>query len=162
MLQILSERRADSWTVHWLLGKAWHAIDDSPRAYSSLIRAYELERENQVVTRELAGVCLELGKTTEAVSAAERAVAGDPENGELLTNLALAYLLDERLSEAERTIAAAFKHAEDDPVAEGVKQLLCEVQSGTRPQPKTLSDLATPPSRPSLWQSLLQAFRRQQ
>lgn len=151
MLQILCERRGDSWTVHWLLGKAWHAIDDSERAYKSLKRAFDLEQDNQAVTRELAGICLEVGNATEAVVVAERAVSNEPENTELLTNLSLAYLLDGRIDEAGKTIDASLKLSPDDAVSKGVQQTIHEVSSGRRPQPHRLSDLATPPAKLSIW-----------
>lgn len=162
MLQILSERRADSWTVHWLLGKAWHAMGDSPRAYSSLRRAFELEETNQAVTRELAGVCLEIGKTADAVAIAERAVAQEPENAELLTNLALSYLLDRRHDEATKAIDAAIQHAPDDAIARSVQGTINAVMGGDFPQPQRLADLpsVTPKPPPSFWTKLVSRFRR--
>ena len=160
MLQILSERRAESWTVHWLLGKAWHAIGDSQRAYTCLQRAYALESEIQAITRELAGICLELGKAQEAVMMAERAVASEPENADLLSNLALAYLTDGRVQEAETTINAALKHASSDSIAQAIHQVIREVAAGTRPQPRSLSDLDATRRKTTLLSRILAMFRR--
>ncbi len=154
MLQILSERRSDSWPVHWLLGKAWHAIDDAPRAKAALQRALELDADNVDILREVAGVCLELGNGTEAVAAAEKAVAQEPENAELLSNLAVAYLMDDRCVEAKKTIDCAAKIAPEDAITQGVAQVITAVDLGQRKRPTKLADLSGPTaiaSKPSVF-----------
>ncbi|MCA9178624.1 MAG: tetratricopeptide repeat protein [Planctomycetales bacterium] len=142
MLQIFTERRPDTWSAHWLLGKAWHALDDLHQAHARLSQAIALERDNQAVTRELAGICLELGKPEEAVVAAELAVAQAPDDGELLGNLALAYLLAGRHDQAQTTIEHAIAQAPDDPINRNIRQVIDSVVAGKIPQPRKLADLA--------------------
>ena len=141
MLQVVCERRPESWSAHWLLGKAWHAIGDSERAYRSLTRAFELEREDSAVTRELAGICLELGKSSEAVAAAEAAVSQVPDDPELQSNLALAYLFDTRWNEAAKAAKAAVQNNPEDPINQAVAELIEDVRNSRRPQPRRLADL---------------------
>ena len=141
MLQIICERRPESWSGHWLLGKAWHALGDSELAHRSLSHAFELEKDEAAVTRELAGICLELGKSQEAVVAAEAAVSQAPDDAELQSNLALAYLIDGRLPEATKASEAAVQNAPDDPINQAVARLVEEVKANQRPQPRRLADL---------------------
>ena len=149
MLQILSERRGDSWSVFWLLGKAWHAIGDNVRALKALRQARKIEPGHEAITRELGGICLEEGYADEAIEVAEHAVAGDPENVELLTNLGIAYLLGGRIDEARKSVTAALKHSPEDSVAVSVAGIVEQVASGQRPQPRRLSDLMSRPVAPS-------------
>ena len=141
MLQIFTERRPQVWAGFWLLGKAWHAIGDSQRGYELLQRAHELEKTNTAITKELAGICLELGHSEQAVVYAEAAVAEVPDDSDLISNLALAYLFDGRLTEAINTAAAAVRAAPDDSVNQAVHKTVNEVRLGRRPQPKRLGDL---------------------
>lgn len=141
MLQIICERRPESWSGYWLLGKAWHALGDSELAYRSLSKAFDLEKDDSAVTRELAGICLELGKSQEAVAAAEAAVSQSPDDAELQSNLALAYLIDGRLVEADKAAEAAVANNPEDPINRAVANLVQEVQAKRRPQPQRLADL---------------------
>ena len=92
------------------------ALGNLELAYRSFRRAYELKKDVEAVPRELAGVCLELGKFNEAVSVAEKAVALDPGNTGLLGNLALTYLLAGRVAKAQKSIAGALKITQSDKI----------------------------------------------
>jgi tetratricopeptide (TPR) repeat protein len=138
----------DSWNVLWFHGKGQMALGNLELAYRSFRRAYELEKNVEAVPRELAGVCLELGKFDEAVKVAEQAAALAPDNAGLLGNLAIAYLLANRTAEAQKSIAAAIRVTQDDKVNNCLDQVIREVAEGKRPRPYSLADLSSPQTRP--------------
>lgn len=141
MLEIIDDKAPGNWRVCWLLGKAWHALGRSERAHEWLGKAFEHEKEQTVIPRELSGVCLELGKGAEAVRISEHAVGFDPQSPELIGNLAVAYLIDGRIMEAEKTIQAALRRNAQDPVNQTLGRIIGEVAKGTRAAPKNLFQL---------------------
>jgi tetratricopeptide (TPR) repeat protein len=102
MLEIIDDKAPGNWRVCWLLGKAWHALGRSDRAYEWLMKAFEHEKEG---------------------------------------NLAVAYLIDGRIKEAETTIQAALRRNPKDPVNQTLQRLIGEVAKGKRSQPKNLFEL---------------------
>ncbi|MCF7787627.1 MAG: tetratricopeptide repeat protein [Prosthecobacter sp.] len=141
MLETVVERAPDSWRAHWMLGKAWHALGKSELAFVSLSKAFELEKQESVIPRELCGICLELGRGNEAVRVSEHAIGLEPQNPELLGNLAIAHLIDGKHKEAETTIDAALKQNQNDPVNQALRRIITEVVKGRRTQPRNLFDL---------------------
>lgn len=141
MLTVIAENVPDNWRVLWLLGKAWHALGRSDRAYDWLKKAFDLEQGETVIPRELAGICLELGRGGEAVRISEHAVRSEPESGELIGNLALAYVIDGRLKEAEATIKTALQKDPSDTINQTLQKVIQEIAKGKRPKPKNLFDL---------------------
>ena len=126
-----------------LHGKGQIPLGHAELAYQSLRRAYKLEKSDEAVPRELAGVCPELGKFDEAVSIAEQAVALNPKNGDLLGNLAIAYLLAGRLAESQKSIDGAIKVAPQDQINRHLHRIIREVADGKRPRPQTLAALSS-------------------
>ncbi|HEY2249427.1 MAG TPA: tetratricopeptide repeat protein, partial [Planctomycetaceae bacterium] len=140
-LETIAGQFPDAWAAHFFIGKGKMGVEDLQGAYESLRRAYDLETDNESVPRELAGACLELGKPDEAVQIGQKAAALKPDNVETLTNLACAYLIAGRLSEAITTVDAALKINAKDPTGLVLRRLARSVMSGALPQPKRLSDL---------------------
>lgn len=145
MLEIVAEGAPDAWRARWLLGKAWHALGRLELAYEPLRKAFELAPDEVVTSKELAGICLELGRGDEAVRVAEHGVGLNPRDPELVGNLAVAYLLAGKLKEAEATIRAALEMNAGDQINQNVLRIIREVASGERAQPKSLADLAKKP-----------------
>lgn len=141
MLETVTERSPLSWRGHWMLGKAWHALGKSEQAYQSLATAFEIEKEETSILRELSGICLELGRGNEAIRISEHAIGQEPKNSELLGNLAVAYLIDGRLKEAQTTIEAALGQNQEDSVNQTLKRIISSVSQGRRAQPHDLFDL---------------------
>jgi len=142
MLEIVAEGAPDAWRVRWMLGKAWHALDRLDLAYEPLSKAFELAPDEPENSKELAGICLELGRGEEAVRVAEHAVGLNPRDPELVGNLALAYLVAGRPKEAESTIRAALAMNAGDQINQNVLRIIRQVASGERAQPRNLADLA--------------------
>lgn len=78
----------------------------------------------------------------------EQAAALNPENADLIGNLAVAYLLAGRVAEAKRSIAAAIKINQDDKINNHLCRIIGEVADGKRPQPKSLATLSSWPAKP--------------
>jgi tetratricopeptide (TPR) repeat protein len=140
---------APDWgSALWHHGKGQMALGNHELAYRSFRRAYELEKNADEVSRELAGVCLELGKFDEAVSVVEHAVAIDPRAVDLIGNLALAYLLAGRVADASKSIVAALKLDPSDKINHYLRHVIVGVADGTRPQPNSLADVEHTSARP--------------
>ncbi|MEM7010264.1 MAG: tetratricopeptide repeat protein, partial [Verrucomicrobiota bacterium] len=134
----------DWWNALWHYGKGQLALGNHESAYDAFRKAYALEQNVEAIPRELAGVCLELGKFDEAVAIAEKAAALSPDSAPVLGNLAVSYLLAGRVDEAQRTIGAAAKLDPEDPTNLVISRLTQEVADGRRPQPRSFADLSKP------------------
>ncbi|MEM6260820.1 MAG: tetratricopeptide repeat protein [Planctomycetota bacterium] len=133
-----------TWQAWWLLGKGQIAIAQYEKAYQSFSNAYAKEQNHTAIPREWGGVCLELKRFDEAVEINRLAVAIEPDNNELVANLAISMLFAGQLDLADRTIEAAMKLAPQDPVNKNIRGLITETQEGRRPQPRSFQDLSDP------------------
>ena len=68
----------------------------------------------------------------------------DAYNPELLGNLALSFLLAERLEDSRKAINSALKIAPNDTINHSVEKILSEIESGIRPQPTSVLEMMTP------------------
>lgn len=141
--QVLSEV-PDWWNAQWFYGKSQLALGNYESAYEAFKHAYEHESSVEPILRELAGVCLELGKFEEAVTVAEAALALDPGNAELLGNLAVAFILTGRTQHARKAIEAATKIDPEDRINQSILRVLSEIEDGRRDLPESLHDLSKP------------------
>jgi tetratricopeptide (TPR) repeat protein len=152
MLRKVIEEAPDKWQAHWFLGKGYIALGDLSSAYDSFQRAFELERNEQVISQEFAGVCLEIGKFDQALELAKSAVTIKPNSHDLTGNLALAYLLTGELSAAQKSISAALKIEPKDQVNCLLHQVIDDVVSGRRPIPKTMAEVQVKAKPKKSWQ----------
>ena len=132
------------WNAHWFHGKGQLALGNHELAHQAFRRAYEREKGVEMIPRELAGVCLELRRFDEAVMIAEQAVVLDPDNAELLGNLALAYLMAGRYQEARKAMDAALKIDPSDSINQTIARILLEIAEGRRAAPRSLAELSKP------------------
>ena len=145
--QILTEH-PDWWNALWFHGKGHVALGNLDAAYASLRHAYEVEREQEVIPRELAGVCLALGRFDEAVEVSQRAVTLRPDDAESLGNYAVSCILAARLEPARKAIDAALARAPDDSVNRTIEEILTDIETGRRPQPSSMEELMRPTPAP--------------
>ena len=141
MLDKVIAKVTSDWRVYWLQGKGYVALGNLPSAYASFQHAFDLEKQEEVIPREFAGVCLELGKFDQAVELAERGVALQPDSHELLGNLAVSHLLAGHIEAAQKTIAAAMKIKATDLTNCIIGTVIAEVAAGKRPVPKSTAEL---------------------
>jgi len=128
------------------------ALGDYESAYQSFRRAYEIQADVEAISRELAGVCLELGRFDEAVEVARSSAGLAPDNAEVLGNLSVALLMAGDMDLARKSIDAAIRIDPGDQINKNVKRIIGQVASGKRPAPSKLSDLTKPiPRKKPFW-----------
>ena len=130
-----------NWPAHWIVGKAYQALEDSESACDAFEKSFGLHKENADVAREFMFECLKLGRSKKGILAARHAVRLEPENAGLVSNLALALLVGAQLDEASETVVKALEMAPEDEITLNLKKMISEVQSGLIPQPSKLADL---------------------
>ncbi len=158
-LQALSAKHPDSANVALGLGMAWFAVGKNERAATSLRRAFELDPTNTVILKEWAGVCLVDEDFATALELATKAVALEPDDIQLLGNLAVIQLLSDQVSNALQTIERALQLDASDKVNQNVWTIINNVTSGRRERPKSLNEMMTP-AKPKSWLAKLLGSRR--
>ena len=133
-----------SWQAWWLLGKGQVSIGQYELAYQSFSKAYAIEQSQTAIPREWGGVCLELQRFDESVEIAQKAVAIEPDNNELIANLAISLLFAGQLDKAVHTIEAALKLSPNDSINKNIHNMIIETQEGRRPRPQSFADLHKP------------------
>lgn len=127
-----------NWSSMWALGKIHQRLDEYSTAMDWLLKAHELEPSNPDILREGALCAMKIGEGTIAVQMAVSAVKLKPGDAGLLSNLALALLIDNRIDEARQTAKEAVQAHPEGRIANAVEQLIDDVHAGKRPCPKTL------------------------
>lgn len=140
-LEWVLESFPQDWRIHYFNGKAKQAIGDLDGAYLSLKNAYLQQPNLETIPREFTGICLQLGRADEAVQAAQKAAALEPDNAHTLSNLACAYLIAGQIAEAVRSINAVLKLNSEDAISQRIGLIINEVIAGTRTQPQNPSQM---------------------
>ena len=130
-----------NWSAHWIIGKGHQALGDSESAYEAFGKSFELHKGDANVAREYMFECLNLGHAEKGIYAARHATKLEPDNPGLVANLALALLIGGELEEAAEIVQQAIDLAPDDEITRNVQKVISAVRTGSRPQPKTMSDL---------------------
>lgn len=136
------EINPESWSSMWALGKIHQRLKQREEAFLWFSRAYEANPENPDVCREAGLEALDLGKAKEAIDFCETAVRLSPDDFGLMANLAWAYLIANRIQDAQTTIGTAVQADPQDQISQSVARIIDEVASGTRPVPKTLLEIS--------------------
>lgn len=144
MLEKVLNEQPDWWNAQWFYGKSQMALGNHEKAYNALYHAYKIEKSVEAIPRELAGVCLVLGKFDESVDIAEAAVALEPSNAELLGNLSVSYVLAGRIEAATKALDYAIRIDPDDAINKTILRILSEIKEGRRDMPKSLADFSRP------------------
>jgi Tfp pilus assembly protein PilF len=131
----------ESWPSHWLLGKAYQALQQPEKAYESFKSAYSIMPDNPDVVNEYFMQTLEIGKTEEALNIAKEGAQRFPEHIGLVSNYALVLLLSQQVNEAYSEAENALRLDPRDSVTRNLLGLIKEVQSGKRQCPKSLNEL---------------------
>ncbi|MDB5346954.1 MAG: hypothetical protein JWP89_5331 [Schlesneria sp.] len=149
-LEGIESQASEAWQIPFFIGKGQQILGEIDFAHASFRKAYALDQDTEVILRELAGMCLELGKSEEAVRIGEKAAALAPDSATTLGNLACAYLIAARIPAAMTTVKAAILLDQKDEINQRLLRIITDVASGKRSQPRCMSDLNNP-ARTSLW-----------
>jgi tetratricopeptide (TPR) repeat protein len=93
-----------NWNAMWLVGKTYQRLGNHSAGFLSFVGASEVKPLQPDILREASISAMYMGRSEEAVSYARRALESQPSNEGLRSNLALAFLLANRLSEAKGAI----------------------------------------------------------
>ena len=140
-LDAVSRINPDNWAAFWLKGKAYQALGRPQPAYNEFKKAFDIEKENADVARELMIETLNLGKGEEGVEIGKHALSLKPNNPGLMGNLGLAYLINGEINNAEDITRKAISLDPQDGINKQILNIIKEVKSGKRTQPKKYSDL---------------------
>ncbi len=130
-----------NWAAHWVIGKAYQALDRPSDACDSFARSFEIQKENADVAREYMLSCLQLGRFERAVVVAEHAVSLEPDEPGLIANVALALLLAGRTDDALKKTEESLGFNPTDPITQALNKRIHEILDGSRPQPKSIAEL---------------------
>ena len=141
MLDAVTTYAPKNWSAFWIKGKAYQAIEDRAAACAAFKSAFDLQDKNPDVAREYMFECLNLGHGAEGVRAAQYALALKPSDAGLNANLALALVIAAKPKEALAAIDEALRIDPQDEISQNVRKVVLRIIDGTKPQPKTLSEL---------------------
>lgn len=113
---------------HRILGETLLKLDALDEAKDALVRALQIEPENQDSLLKLGRVDFELGNYTEAIEIHRRCVENDPSSFQCLSNLAACLIGSGHLQEAEKVILSALTIAPNDGISICNLALICERQ----------------------------------
>jgi tetratricopeptide (TPR) repeat protein len=125
----------------WFLGKVELRLGDFEAAAKALERACELNPQQPDGQRELCSVYLHLGRNSDALPVARRALELHPGDATLRANLALVLLLTSDLEGALREVSAARAADPTDAITRTLAKVIDDVAAGRRKHPRTLAEL---------------------
>jgi len=140
-LNAVTKINPNNWAAFWLKGKAYQALEKSQSAYNEFKKAFNIEKENADVARELMIEALNLGKGEEGVEIGKHALSLKPNNPGLMGNLGLAYLIKGEIDNAEDITRQAISLEPQDEINKQILDIIREVKSGKKAQPRKYSDL---------------------
>lgn len=141
LLTFVTKANPANWNAHWVIGKGHQALGDSNAACDSFRASFDIEKENPDVAREYMFECLNLGRGSDGVSAARHAVSLEPNNAGLHANMALAFLVDGQLDNADAAASKSLQLDPSDQITQRVQMMVKHVRSGKKPQPHCMADL---------------------
>jgi len=130
-----------NWAAFWIKGKGYQVLGAHEAANKEFKASFDIQKQNPDVAREYASSCLELGHGAEAVRLSQYAIELTPDDAGLYANLALAYLIDGKNTEAKKAVEQALTMAPQDKISQAVQGIVDDIVAGKRKQPKTMADL---------------------
>jgi tetratricopeptide (TPR) repeat protein len=128
------------WPALYVMGRIHRRLAEWPQALGCLAQAHALEPAHADVAREAGLAALDDGDGATAVRYCLAATCLRPADAALVANLALAYLIAGRISDAEEAIDRAVAMAESDGNdARSLKRLIDDVIGGRRARPTSLA-----------------------
>ncbi|PCJ54345.1 MAG: hypothetical protein COA79_22040 [Planctomycetota bacterium] len=143
-LETIISKEPNSWKTNWYLGKGHLALGNLELSYKYLLNAIKIEKTEEIILRELVGVCLELSKFNEAIEYSESSAILAPDNIEILGNLSISYLLAGKIKEANKTISSAIKLNPKDKINQTLHNIIVKIEKGEISQPKNFIELMNP------------------
>lgn len=124
----LEEFHNDWWNLLFFIGLAYRHLQKYDKAIGYFKRTLEYNSGHCETYNELGIACLSIGHINDAKKAYEEALKIDPDNHELLCNIAIVYLNEENYKEAERYLLKAKKAKSDDEIVDAWLKKLEELK----------------------------------
>jgi tetratricopeptide (TPR) repeat protein len=141
MLDAITTYEPKNWSAFWVKGKAYQAMGDRKAACVAFKASFDIHDEDTDVAREYMYECLNLGDGAEGLRAARRALELKPSDAGLHANLALALIIAAKPKEALAAIDESLRIDPEDKISQNVRKVVLQILDGTRPQPKTLTEI---------------------
>jgi tetratricopeptide (TPR) repeat protein len=135
MLSRVLEFNPRYWAALWFRGTAHKCLRELEPAYDDFRRAYALEKTNPNVGRELACMCMALGKGEEAVQVSREVLEKNPSGADLMSNFALALLVAGDVSQAEAVVENSLKLDPTDKITRNLAKMITSVRAGQTARP---------------------------
>lgn len=132
----------DGWPSLWVMGKIHQRLGETTEALGCFARAHQIKPDQPDVAREAGIAASDVGDGQRAVQFTRAAVASAPNDPGLVSNLALALLINDQIQEAQAVAADALTRAPADPIARRVKVIADDVAAGKRPRPRSTREAA--------------------
>ena len=118
------EMNPDNWSAMWLVGKVYQRFRNTSVALSWFERSAQINLSQPDVAREASICAMEIGRTEVAIAFAERAARIQPANPGLHANLALAYLLAGRVTDAQTAVRQALVGDPSDSISQTIQAMV--------------------------------------
>lgn len=125
----------------WFIGKVHQRLGNTAEAFSWFEKSYHLNPAHPDIAREASLCAMEIGSHDAAIVFARRAAEIAPTNPGIQANLARAYLLAGRISDAEKTINRALTADSSDTISQTVRAMVQHFLVNGRVPPTTTSAL---------------------
>jgi tetratricopeptide (TPR) repeat protein len=132
----------ESWNTMWLMAKTHQRLGEYEKAFSWMERAYQVNPSQVDVAREASMMANDLGKQEAGIVYAYRATQIEPGNAGLIANLALAYLLANRLGDAKREIERSLEIDPEDSISKTLQDAIQHFEREKRTPPSRTDKLA--------------------
>ena len=127
----------ENWAAMWNVGKVHQRLGDNATALSWFERAYQINPSQPDVAREASICAMEIGRHDAAIVFAHRSVQIKPNNAGFHANLALAYLLAGRISDAQASIERALAADPSDTISRFIRDIIQHFIVNGRTPPTT-------------------------
>jgi tetratricopeptide (TPR) repeat protein len=130
-----------NWSAMWLIGKVHQRFRELPEALTWFERSHQTNPSQPDVVREASICAMEIGSTEKAIEYSLCAAQLKPSDAGLRANLALAYLLAGRITEAQKSINEALAAEPADKISQAIEPMIAHFVANGRVPPTTTQAL---------------------
>jgi Flp pilus assembly protein TadD len=135
------ELKPDNWSAMWLVGKVYQRLGDPTYALSWFERAHQENPSQPNIAREASMCAMDAGRHDAAITFAKHAIQIEPHNVGLHANLALAYLVAARVTDAKASIERALADDPADKISQTIQAIVMHFVGNSRTPPATTPEL---------------------
>jgi hypothetical protein len=142
LFETVIEMQPAHWAAMWTMGKVLESLGgDVQRRFELFARAYRVNPDQADVAREAGLAAILVGRHEDALLFCRRALALDPNDSGLRTNLALSLLLMGEVDAAKTNILGALREDSGNEIIQHLAKVVDEVAVGLRPCPRHIQEM---------------------